>query len=65
VQGVVLLQATISKQGTIQDLRVISGHQLLQQAAVDAVKTWRYKPQLLNGEPIEVITTITVNFTMQ
>jgi protein TonB len=65
VQGVVLLQATISKQGAIQDLRVISGHQLLNEAAIEAVKQWRYKPQLLNGEPIEVITTITVNFTFQ
>ena len=65
VTGVVLLQATISTEGTIKDLRVISGHTLLQEAAIEAVKQWRYKPQLLNGQPIEVITTITVNFIMQ
>jgi protein TonB len=63
VQGVVLLQATISKEGTIQDLRVISGHPLLNEAALEAVRQWRYKPQMLNNQPIEVITTITVNFT--
>jgi protein TonB len=58
-----LLQATISKAGTIEDLKVISGHPLLNDAAIEAVKQWRYKPQLLNGQPIEVITTITVNFS--
>jgi protein TonB len=65
VQGVVLLNATISKEGTIKDLRVISGHPLLNEAAMEAVRQWRYKPQLLNKQPIEVITTITVNFTFQ
>ena len=65
VQGVVLLNATISKEGTIKDLKVISGHPLLNQAAMEAVRQWRYKPQMLNGQPIEVITTITVNFTFQ
>ena len=64
IQGVVLLNATIGKDGTIQDLRVITGHALLNQAALDAVRQWKYKPQTLNGQPIEVITTITVNFTM-
>jgi protein TonB len=63
VTGVVLLQATISKQGTIEDLKVITGHPLLNDAAIEAVKQWRYKPQQLNGQPIEVITTITVNFS--
>jgi len=63
VTGVVLLQATISKQGTIEDLKVITGHPLLNEAAMEAVRQWRYKPQLLNGQPIEVITTITVNFS--
>jgi protein TonB len=62
---VVILSATISKEGTIQNLTVVRGHPLLDQAAVDAVKQWRYKPQLLNNQPIEVITTITVNFSMQ
>jgi protein TonB len=65
VTGVVLLNATISKEGTIKDLRVISGHALLNDAAIEAVKQWRYKPQTLNGQAIEVITTITVNFTFQ
>jgi protein TonB len=65
VQGVVLLNATISKEGTIKDLKVISGHPLLNEAAMEAVRQWRYKPQMLNQQPIEVITTITVNFTFQ
>lgn len=62
IQGVVVLEAEISKQGTIENLRVITGHPLLIQSAIDAVKQWRYKPTLLNNEPVEVITTITVNF---
>ena len=64
VQGQVVLTAMISKDGTIQDLRVLSGHPLLVQAALDAVRQWRYKPYLLNGEPVEVETTVTVNFTL-
>jgi len=56
------LEAVISKDGAIDNLRVISGHPLLTQAAIDAVRQWRYKPTLLNGEPVEVVTTITVNF---
>lgn len=62
IQGVVVLEAVISKQGTIDNLRVITGHPLLIQSAIDAVKQWQYKPTLLNGEPVEVVTTITVNF---
>jgi len=64
IQGAVILQAEISKQGTIENLRVISGHPMLVQSALDAVKQWRYKPYLLNGEPVPVETTITVNFTL-
>jgi len=64
IQGAVVLQAEISKQGTIENLRVISGHPMLVQNALDAVKQWRYKPYLLNGEPVPVETTITVNFTL-
>jgi protein TonB len=60
----VILTATISREGTIQNLQVVRGHPLLNDAAIEAVKQWRYKPQLLNGQPIEVITTITVNFSM-
>jgi protein TonB len=64
IQGTVVLQATISKAGTIQNLRVISGPLMLQQAALDAVRSWRYKPYLLNGEPVEVETTVNVVFNL-
>jgi len=64
IQGSVLLQAEISKEGTIQNLRLISGHPMLAPAAIEAVKQWRYKPYILNGEPVEVETQITVNFTL-
>ena len=63
VSGTVLLQATISKAGRIENLRVISGPAMLQQAAMDAVKSWRYRPYMLNGEPVETETTINVVFT--
>ncbi len=64
IQGVVRLEAVISKQGTIDQLRVVSGHPLLVQAATDAVRQWRYQPTYLNTEPVEVSTTIDVNFTL-
>jgi protein TonB len=64
VQGSVILAAVIGKDGTIQNLHVISGHPLLTQAALDAVKQWRYRPYILNGEPVEVDTQVTVNFTL-
>jgi protein TonB len=64
IQGMVVLQALIGKNGSVQNLRVISGHPMLIQSAVDAVKQWRYKPYYLNGEPIEVETQINVNFTL-
>jgi protein TonB len=64
IQGTVRLDAVISKDGTIQDLKVISGHPLLVRAAMDAVTRWRYQPTLLNGEPVEVATEIDVNFTL-
>jgi protein TonB len=60
----VVLQATISKTGSIENLHVISGPAMLQQAALDAVRSWRYKPYLLNGEPVEVDTTVNVIFTL-
>jgi periplasmic protein TonB len=65
VQGSVVLFATISTAGTIENLRVLSGHPLLVGAAIDAVKQWRYRPYILNDEPIEVETEITVNFVLQ
>ena len=58
------LAAIIGKDGTIQNLHVVSGHPMLAPAAVDAVKQWRYKPYFLNGDPVEVETQITVNFTL-
>src|SRR5450631_1540952 len=64
VQGTVILAAVIGKDGTIQNLHVVSGHPLLQGAAMDAVKQWRYRPYILNGEPVEVDTQVVVNFTL-
>ncbi len=64
IQGTVVLQAEISKDGTIQNLRLISGHPMLTQSAIEAVKQWRYKPYYLNGEPVEVETQITVIFSL-
>jgi len=65
IQGTVRLEAIISKDGTIQDLKVLSGHPLLVKAALDAVQRWRYQPTLLNSEPVEVVTEIDCNFTLQ
>jgi protein TonB len=64
IQGTVTLHAIIDKDGRVAQLEVVSGHPLLVQAALDAVKQWRYKPTLLNGDPVEVDTTIQVTFTM-
>jgi periplasmic protein TonB len=64
IQGVVLLQAEISKEGNIVNLQLISGHPMLAPAAIEAVKQWKYKPYLLNGEPVEVETQVQVNFTL-
>ena len=63
VQGAVILHAIISKQGTIENVSVISGNGMLVSAARDAVMRWRYKPYILDGEPAEVETSITVNFS--
>ena len=64
IQGSVQLRAIISKNGTIENLTVISGHAMLINSAIEAVKQWRYRPYLLNGEPIEVETEVTVNFLL-
>jgi len=64
VQGQVLLRALISREGTIQNLQVITGHPMLVRAALDAVRQWRYRPYLLNNEPVEVETQVTVNFVL-
>jgi protein TonB len=62
IQGRVLLRAVISRAGLIEHLQLVSGHPLLAQAAIDAVSRWRYRPYLLNGEPVEVETEVTVDF---
>jgi len=64
IQGTVILQAQISKTGDIENLQLISGHPMLAPAAIEAVKQWKYKPYLLNGEPVEVETQVQVNFTL-
>jgi protein TonB len=64
VQGDVILSAVIDTNGQIQNLQLVSGHPMLVPAAIAAVKQWRYKPYLLNGQPVEVETTITVIFTL-
>ena len=64
VQGQVVLRAVISREGMIDNLQVVSGHPMLVKAAVDAVRQWRYRPYVLNGEPVEVETEVTVNFIL-
>jgi protein TonB len=64
IEGAVQLAATISKSGDISDVKVLSGDQQLTRAATDAVKRWKYKPYLLNGEPVEIQTQITINFRL-
>jgi TonB family protein len=64
IQGVVILQATIDKEGNVASLQLVSGHPMLAPAAIEAVKQWKYRPYLLNGNPLEVNTQIQVNFTL-
>ncbi len=64
VQGSVILDADISKDGTVEALRVVSGHPMLIPAALDAVKQWRYKPYVVKGEPVPVNTDVIVNFAL-
>jgi TonB family protein len=64
IQGTVRLDAVINRDGTVQTLRVISGHPLLVKAALDAVQRWRYQPTLLNGDPVEVASEIDVSFAL-
>jgi protein TonB len=64
VEGVVVVEAVISRTGTIESLRVVSGPAMLQHAAMEAIREARYQPFRLNGEPTEVQTTITVNFRL-
>jgi TonB family protein len=65
VQGTVVLDATIGKDGTVENLRVVSGPSVLQRSSIEAVKTWLYKPFLLNGEPVEVKTQISVVYSLK
>jgi len=64
ISGTVVLQVVIGRDGHIDNLKVVSGPGALQQAALDAVKDWVYRPYLLNGEPVEVVTTVNVIFTL-
>ena len=64
VQGVVILECTISPQGKVTDVKVLRGIPLLDAAAIEAVKQWVYSPTLLNGVPVPVIMTVTVNFRL-
>ena len=65
IQGTVVLSAVVGKDGNIENLQVLSGPSELQQASLDAVRQWTYKPYLLNGDPIEVKTTVNVVFSLQ
>jgi len=64
IQGTVVLHAVISKDGSIENLTLVQGHPMLAPAAIEAVRQWKYKPYLLNGEPVEVDTEVQVNFTL-
>jgi protein TonB len=64
ISGTVVLHAVIAKDGSVEDLQYVSGPPLLMKSAMDAVKQWRYQPTQLNGDPVEVDTTISVVFTL-
>jgi TonB family protein len=65
VQGDVMLQVTVSKEGNVSDARVLRGHDLLNAAALNAVKQWKYSPTYLNGDPVPVIATVTISFKLE
>lgn len=64
IQGLVIMKVQISKTGDVENIQLFSGHPILAPSAIEAVKQWKYKPYLLNGEPVEVETNVTVNFTL-
>jgi protein TonB len=64
VQGIVIIEATIGKDGSVKDAKVLRSVPLLDQAALDAVRQWKFTPTLLNNVPVEVVMTVTVNFTL-
>ena len=65
IQGIVILEAIIDPQGNVTNVRVLRSIALLDQAAIDAVRRWKYEPTLLNGVPVPIVMTVTVNFTLQ
>ena len=65
IQGIVILEAIIDPQGNVTNVRVLRSIGLLDQAAMDAVRRWKYEPTLLNGVPVPIVMTVTVNFTLQ
>lgn len=65
IEGVVILEAVIGEDGAVRDVRVLRSIQLLDEAAVDAVRQWRFTPTLLNGEPVPVVMTVTVAFKLR
>jgi protein TonB len=65
VEGIVIIECRVDTKGHVVDARVLSGHALLSQAALDAVRQWRYRPTLLNGQPVSVIMTVTVRFQLR
>jgi protein TonB len=65
VQGIVIIEATIGPNGKVEDAKVLRSIPLLDAAALDAVKQWEYTPTMLNNQPVPVIMTVTVNFTLQ
>ena len=64
IQGTVVMEVKIAKSGDVQSLQLVSGHPMLAPAAIEAVKQWKYKPFVIDGEPVEVKTTVQVNFTL-
>jgi protein TonB len=64
IEGIVRLEAIIGKDGSVENLVLLSGHPLLAPAAMEAVRQWQYQNTLLNGDPVEVTTEIDVNFTL-
>ena len=65
VQGIVIIEATIAKNGDVKDAKVLSAPSMLDDAALTAVRQWRYTPSLLNGQPVEVLMSVTVRFALQ
>ena len=65
IQGTVLLHVMISKTGDVTTVELVSGDPLLASAAIDAVKQWKYSPTLLGGQPVDIVMSVTVNFTLK